>query len=103
MSQSNIVAAGGKATGRPPGITGARPALVLSAAVSGLVGHQGRRAADLLPDFYLVIRLAQEAEADDDADRGDRHRVEQTAERNAGQGRDRGAGGRYQPAEHAVA
>src|SRR5438270_9332690 len=30
---------------------------------SGLVGHQGWGAADLVPDFDVVIGLAQEAEA----------------------------------------
>src|SRR5579875_868892 len=80
-----------------PGRTGPRGIAAKYASV-------GRLAADFLPDLALVRRLADSGEADDDADRRNRHRIEQADERHAGQRRgERIADERHAAAEDAVA
>src|SRR6516162_11692440 len=69
-----------------------------------LVRYERRSAApNLVPDPDVVGRLADEDEADDDPNRGNRHRIEQPAQGDAGDCGDRGAGGGDQPAKDAVA
>src|SRR4051794_2564694 len=52
---------------------------------SELVGHQRRVAAtDLVPDPHVMIRLAQETEADHDPGRGNDHWVDQAAQGDPG-------------------
>src|SRR5271166_2421477 len=51
---------------------------------SRLVRHERRLAADFVPDLNLMRWLADRGEADDDAHRGNDHRVNQPAESDAG-------------------
>ena len=67
-----------KRAGQTPG-----PLAVMRGDALRLVGDQRRFAADLLPDADMVGRLAQETEADDNADPRDHHRVEQAAQGDA--------------------